>query len=180
MKHEGGADQVELGGMGSLHSFPQCDQIDSLQCWVGKWCEMKDAYGSGISDMHLRSMFINILPPAVQKDVREKPGLATLQQCIDHVLSDLGRLNDAQLSKLHMDRLKQSLNPSQRISPVVDKEEPAEEPQEISGHERQMTSLLNALSDRVEHIAAAVGVLHHEVMGLPMGQPPPPEHRQIS
>ena len=157
VKHEGGADQVELGGMGSLHSFPQCDKLESLQFWVGKWTEMKDAYGSGISDMHLRSMFINILPPAVQKDVRERPGLTTLQQCIDHVISDLGRLNDAQLSKLHMDRLKQSLNPSQRISPVVDKEEPAEEPHETPGHERQMTSILNALSDRVEHLAAAVG-----------------------
>ena len=104
VRHEGGAD------------FPQCDKIDSLQFWVGKWTEMKDAYGVGISDMHLRSMFINILPPSVQKEVREKPGLITLQQCIDHVLCDLGRLNDAQLSKLHMDRLKQSLNPSQRIS----------------------------------------------------------------
>ena len=63
----------------------------------------------------------------MQKEVREKPGLLTLQHCIDHVLSDLGRLNDAQLSKLHMDRLKQSLNPSHRISPVVDKDDDAVE-----------------------------------------------------
>lgn len=132
VKHEGGADQVELGGMGSLHSFPQCDNMESLQFWVGKWTEMKDAYGVGISDNHLRSMFINILPAAVQKEVREKPGLSTLQKCIDHVISDLGRLNDAQLSKLHLDRFKQSLSSTQRVSPVLEQEEQVEKPRESS------------------------------------------------
>ena len=102
LKHEGGATQVELGGMGSLHSFPQCDKPENLQIYIGKWQEMKDTYGGGISDQHLKSMFLNILPPNVQKEVREKPELTTLQTCIDHVLSDLGRINDANLSKLHM------------------------------------------------------------------------------
>ena len=31
VKHQGGAHQVKLGGIGSLHSFPQCDTLDSLQ-----------------------------------------------------------------------------------------------------------------------------------------------------
>ena len=113
MKHEGGADQVELGGMGSLHSFPQCDKVENLQLWIGKWQEMKDAFGGGISEPHLKSMFVNILPPSVQKEIRERPGLSTLQSCIDHVMSDLGRINDAQLSKLHVERLKHSLSASQ-------------------------------------------------------------------
>ena len=156
VKHEGGADQVELGGMGSLHSFPQCDKMDSLQFWVGKWTEMKDAYGAGISDAHLRSMFINILPAAVQKEVREKPGLDTLQKCIDHVLSDLGRLNDAQLSKLHMDRLKQSLSSTQRISPVLDQEEPVEKATVGQSNEDQLKSFINVLSDKMEDLVAAV------------------------
>ena len=68
-------------------------------------------------------MFINILPPTVQKEVREKTELTTLQKCIDHVLSDLGRINDAHLSKMHMERLKQSLSSGQRISPVIEIEE---------------------------------------------------------
>ena len=142
--------------MGSLHSFPQCDKMDSLQFWVGKWTEMKDAYGAGISDAHLRSMFINILPAVVQKEVREKPGLDTLQKCIDHVLSDLGRLNDAQLSKLHMDRLKQSLSSTQRISPVLDQEEPVEKAAVGQNNEDQLKSFINVLSDKMEDLVAAV------------------------
>ena len=42
VKHEEGADQVELGGIGSLHSFPQCRKVENLQHWIGKWIEVKD------------------------------------------------------------------------------------------------------------------------------------------
>ena len=56
VKHEGGADQVQLGGIGNLHSFPKCDKVDALQFGVGTWQEMKDMYGTGISDVHPRSM----------------------------------------------------------------------------------------------------------------------------
>ena len=117
---------------------------------------MKDAYGAGISDNHLRSMFINILPAAVQKEVREKPGLTTLQKCIDHVISDLGRLNDAQLSKLHLDRFKQSLSSTQRVSPVLEQEEQVEKPHESSNQEDQFKTLINALTDKMENFVAAV------------------------
>ena len=36
VRHESGADQVELGGIGSLHSFPQCDKVENLHHWIGK------------------------------------------------------------------------------------------------------------------------------------------------
>ena len=116
---------------------------------------MKDAFGACISDAHLRSMFINILPAAVQKEVCEKPGLDTLQKCIDHVVSDLGRLNDAQLSKLHMDRLKQSLSSTQRISPVLDQEEPDEKPTASQSNEDQLKYVINVLSDKMQYLVAA-------------------------
>ena len=29
LKHEGGAEQVELGGMGTLRAFPHCDEVES-------------------------------------------------------------------------------------------------------------------------------------------------------
>ena len=159
MKHEGGAVQVELGGMGSLHGFPQCDKPENLQLWVGKWQEMKDMFGTGISDIHLKSMFINILPPAVQKEVRERPDLTTLQNCIDHVLSDLGRINDAHLSKMHMERLKQSLSTSQRISPVMNMEETgdsAEASDNTSKPEDKLHLVVNALSEKMESLVAAI------------------------
>ena len=154
IRHEGGADQVELGGMGNLHSFPQCDKPENLQLWIGKWQEMKDLYGAGISDVHLKSMFVNILPPLVQKEVREKTGLHTLQQCINHVLSDLGRLNDLKLSKLHSERLKQSLSSSQRLSPLT---EPANEDiDEAPKPEENFTTIINLLSNKMDTIAAAM------------------------
>ena len=159
LKHEGGADQVELGGMGSLHSFPQCDKVENLQLWVGKWQEIKDMYGKGISEPHLKSMFLNMLPPNVQREIREKPTLITLQDCINHVLSDLGRLNDAQLSKMHMERLKSSLSSSQRLSPVLDLEEKVESSAASSDPpkpEPQLHSVVNALSQKMEAMIAAI------------------------
>ena len=118
VKHEGGADQVELGGIGSLHSFPQCDKVENPQHWIGKWIEVKDTYGAGVSDLHLRSMFINILPEHVKKDVRENKTLHCLQDYINYVTGDLDTLNELKLSKLHADRLKQSLSPTQRVNAV--------------------------------------------------------------
>ena len=172
VKHEGGADQVELGGIGSLHSFPQCDKMESLQLWVGKWQEMKDTFGGGISDVHLKSMFINILPSTVQREIREKPGLVTLQQCIDHVLADLGRLNDVQLSKLHTERLKQSLNATQRVSPVLEKEEQHEKVDDvkIEKNEDHFKTLINALTDKMDHIVAAVGAARPKAKAQPNGR----------
>jgi hypothetical protein len=159
MKHEGGSVQVELGGMGSLHGFPQCDKLENLQHWVGKWQEVKDMYGMGISEPHLKSMFINILPPTVQKEVREKADLTTLQKCIDHVLADLGRINDAQLSKLHLERFKQSLSSSHRLNPVVEVEETGDstaDQSSIPKPENQIHLAVNALSEKMESLVAAI------------------------
>ena len=98
VKHEGGADQVELGGIDSLHSFPQCTKVEDLGFWIGKWIEVKDQYGQCMSDIHLRSRLLTILPEAVKKDVRETKGIESLQLMINHVQKDLGRLNDLKLS----------------------------------------------------------------------------------
>ena len=154
IKHEGGADQVELGGIDSLHSFPQCTKVEDLGFWVGKWIEVKDQYGQGMSDIHLRSRFLNILPEAVKKDVRETKGLDTLQQMIHHVQRDLGRLNDLKLSKLHADRLKQSLGQSTRINAVNAEES---EPAAVGPkQEDQFQAVINVLTSKLETIAAAV------------------------
>ena len=161
-KHEGGADQVELGGIGSLHSFPQCDKAENLQHWIGKWVEVKDLYGAGVSDLHLKSMFINILPENVKKEVREHKHLHSLQDCINHVMMDLGRINDAKLSKLHADRLKQSLSSSQRVNAVTEHED------EAGAHPKannQFQSIINQLSTKIDTIAAAVNTKRTEPRG---------------
>ena len=100
-------------------------------------------------------MFINILPPAIQKEVREWPGLHSLQQCINHVLSDIGRLIYAKLSNLHSDRLKQSLSTYQRVSPLIDRAE--DEAVREPAPEDPFKSLINVLSDKMDYIAAAIG-----------------------
>ena len=158
VKHEGGADQVELGGINNLHNFPQCDKVESLQFWIGKWQETKDMYGAGITDVHLRSMFINILPASVQKEIREKPELTTLQSCINHVLSDLGRLNDVSLSKLHSDRLKASLSSSHRINSLTEtnEDDADDKSQGKPKYEDVFKSAINALSDKLDNVVAAV------------------------
>ena len=56
VKHKGGADQVELGGIASLQSFPHRNKVENLQHRVGKCIEVKDTYGAGVSDLNLRSM----------------------------------------------------------------------------------------------------------------------------
>ena len=74
-------------------------------------------------------------------------------------MSDLGRINDAQLSKLHVERLKHSLNASQRISPVLNKEETVEptaassEPPKSDDH---FHSAINALSEKFDSLVAAI------------------------
>ena len=153
VKHEGGADQVELGGIDSLHSFPQCTKLEDLGFWIGKWIEVKDQYGQGMSDIHLRSRFLNILPETVRKEVREAKGLDTLQQMLHHVQRDLGRLNDLKLSKLHADRLKQSLGQSTRVHAVMEEQEPAAVGPKP---EDQFQAAINVLTSKLETIAAAV------------------------
>ena len=153
VKHEGGADQVELGGIDSLHSFPQCTKVEDLGFWIGKWIEVKDQYGQGMSDIHLRSRFLNILPEAVKKDVRETKGLESLQLMINHVQKDLGRLNDLKLSKLHSDRLRQSLGQSTRVHAIIEGEEPAAVGPKQEDH---FQSLINALTSKLDNIVAAV------------------------
>ena len=155
VKHEGGADQVELGGIDSFHTFPQCTKVEELGFWIGKWIEVKEQYGKGMSDVHLRSRFLNMLPESVKKEVRETKGLDTLQLMINHVQGDLGRLNDHKLSKLHADRLKQSLGQATRVHAIMEGEQPDAVGPKQDEH-LQYQTLINALSSKIDTIAAAM------------------------
>lgn len=155
VKHEGGADQVEIGGIGSLHTFPQCDMIEHLQHLIDKWQETEDLYDAGLTDPHLKSMFLNIMPPTVAKEVRENKTLNTLQECINHVVSEFGRLNDVKRSQLHSDRLKRSPSSTKRLNVVTERTE-EEEKVETSRAKDQSKSIVNQLTNKIDTIAAAV------------------------
>ena len=172
VKHEGGADQVELGGIDSLHTFPQCQKVEDLGFWLGKWIEMKDQYGQGMSDVHLRSRFLNILPEAVKKDVRETRGLHTLQDMIQHVQKDLGRLNDSKIAKLHADRLRQSLSGTHRVNAMTEVEDPTPPTHGPKSEDEitQFQDMINALSSKIDTIAAAVDTKRTQPRGGPHAQ----------
>ena len=117
VENEGGAEQVQLGGMSNLHSFPQCPRIDDLQHWLGQWQMTRQKYGADLPEVHLKQMFLNMLPETVAHKLRERKDLNTLQQYINEVDADLGRLNDAKLAKLHQQRMSTALRAGSR-SPV--------------------------------------------------------------
>ena len=52
IENEGGAEQVALGGMSTLHSFPQCPRIEDLQHWLGQWQICRHKYGSDLPEIH--------------------------------------------------------------------------------------------------------------------------------
>ena len=57
-ENEGGAEQVALGGMSNLHSFPQCPRIEDLQHWLGQWQMVRQKFGADLPEIHLRQMFL--------------------------------------------------------------------------------------------------------------------------
>ena len=116
VENEGGAEQVALGGMSNLHAFPQCPKIEDLQHWLGQWQMTRQKYGSDLPEAHLRQMFLNMLPDSVSSKLRERKDLHSLQQYINEVDADLGRLNDAKLAKIHSQRMASALRTGSRSS----------------------------------------------------------------
>ena len=153
VENEGGAEQVIVGGMNNLHTFPRCERSENLQTYIGYWQQTRMQYGHGLPDGHLRTMFLNILPPAVEKEVRENKDLDTLQKCIDHVLQSLGRYNDSRVAKLHSQRLKHLLSHGQK-NPV--------NMIEVDGHEDRPSNTpvenqpICAISQKLDGLIAAL------------------------
>ena len=117
VENEEGAEQVQLGGMSNLHYVPQCPKIDDLQHWLGQWQTTRQTYWADLPEIHFKQRFFNMLPESVAHKLRERKDPNTLQQYIDEVDSDLGRLNDSKLAKLHQQQVSTALGAGSR-SPV--------------------------------------------------------------
>ena len=126
IENEGGAEQVALGGMSNLHAFPQCPRVEDLQHWLGQWQMTRQKFGAGLPEAHLKQMFLNMLPPSVSEKLRERRDLVSLQQYINEIDLDLGRLNDAKLAKIHAQRMSNALKPGSRTSVNAVIEEPTQ------------------------------------------------------
>ena len=155
VENEGGAEQVELGGMSNLHSCPPCSSTNDMLHYIGEWNKTRMQHGQGLPDMHLRQMFLNMLPEKVASECRKKPELNTMQKCIDHVMKDIGRYQDQRLARGHAERLKYALSHGQKnpVHSLITESEAPTEPQ--GGAEKSMVC---ALSEKIDGLVAALHV----------------------
>ena len=146
VENEGGAEQVQLGGMNSLHAFPQCPSVGDLQHWVGQWQITRQRFGNDLPEIHLRQMFLNMLPHSVSEKLCERRDLRILQDYINEINNDLGRLNDARLAKVQAQRMKSALHqgPKNPVHAITKEEEVQIEsspPGRASPHEERTQKL---------------------------------------
>ena len=88
-----------------------------------------------------------------------------------HVQKDLGRFNDSKIAKLHSERLKQSWSQSHRVHAVHT--EYREEPEAAPNKEDdigQFQNVINALSSKIDTIAAAVNTKRTQPRSGPHAQ----------
>ena len=155
IQNEGGADLAVVGGMNDFHNFPQCEKPENLQTWIGQWQQVRNQFGAGLPEAHLKTMFMNMLPNNVQNDVRSHPELTTLQSIIDHVLKDLGRYNDARIAKLHSNRLRTLLHNGIK-SPVHAVVEPTQPGHTTTTDSTSDSSPLNVITSKLDGLIAAL------------------------
>ena len=112
----------------------------------------RQKFGADLPEMHLKQMFLNMLPESVAAKLRERKDLVTLQQYINEIDVDLGRMNDAKLAKMHAQRMSTSLRSGSRSSVnVIAEEQPESAPhasaktenEEIS---KKLDTLISVLS----------------------------------
>ena len=160
VENEGGAEQVILGGMTSLHAFPQCPSLGDLQHWVGQWQITRQKFGQGLPEMHLRQMFLNMLPPAVAEKLRERKDISTLQEYINEINGDLGRLNDARLAKVNAQRMKTTLLHGAKNAVNVLVEEPLEQ-----GFDEKPPNVQDEISKKLDGLIAVLTKQNSESRG---------------
>ena len=97
-------------------------------------------------------MFLNMLPAAVAEKLRERKDLSTLQQYINEIDTDLGRLNDTKLAKIHAQRMSSALKSGSRssINVVVDELPTSPMPAQSSNDDigKKLDTLISVLSAR--------------------------------
>ena len=77
----------------------------------------RQKFGADLPEVHLKQMFLNMLPVSASEKLRERKDLITLQSYINEVDTDLSRLNDARLAKIQAQRMSTALKSGSR-SPV--------------------------------------------------------------
>lgn len=156
LKTKMGLSKSPLDGVTSLHSFPQCAKLEDLQNYIGLWQTTRMQYGQGIQDVHLRTMFLNMVPESVASDIRKRPELKTLQSCIKYVLGEIGRYNDNRLATIHAQKIHKAPT-NGRKNPVESLlQDEGSESREVPEAASPDSALLNALSEEFDGLVAAL------------------------
>ena len=156
IKHKGGAEQMTLAGMGTFLSFPKCPGMDQIQSHVGEWQLNRTKYGSGISDAHLKLMFLATLPAEVVSDIKRRTDIVTSQGCVDYVIEQMGTYNDKRLASQQASRLQKTLGNSRPapLSPLL--EQPTTQEAPMPDSDAVASASLAAQMVRVEAMVAAL------------------------
>ena len=112
----GGAEQVQLAGIRSLHDFPACPSQEKLQLWFAEWQHIQTQRGQNMPDNHRFARFMKSLHDSVSSDTRMR-NIRQLQPAIHFVLADLYRYRDQQLSRVN-DKLRSDQLPQGMRNPI--------------------------------------------------------------
>ena len=83
--NQGGDDLIEVSGVRYLHNFPKCTNLRKLDEHVDKWLELHAKHGEGLSDSHLKTMFLGTLPTELEDEILHKEEIRTLMQAVEYV-----------------------------------------------------------------------------------------------
>ena len=61
IRHEGGAQEVDIADLGALQTFPECHDSNLLALYLGEWLTLVQAQGQDLPDRHLRQLLMNML-----------------------------------------------------------------------------------------------------------------------
>ena len=148
--NEGGGEQVETCGVRDLHGFPSCTRVEDLANYVGEWQLSRTKHGGDMPEVHLKTMFMNMLPSVVAEDVRKQKHLDTLAKIIGYVQAESFIHKDKQLGKMHSERLRKRLQSGKSVGamPVMETETDAGFNDEIRGMKGQIEALVAAIQQK--------------------------------
>ena len=73
-ENEGGAKQVVLSGIRTLHNFPRCPKTDELQAYIGEWLMARQRFGGDMPDVPPQNHVLQHAPRRGARGYQEEGG----------------------------------------------------------------------------------------------------------
>ena len=100
-EHEGGDVAVQVHGIRGFHTYPQCTNMKDLNLHVGQWQELRQKHAPNMPEIHLRELFLDILPTELKKEINRRSDCNTLPEMIAFAQKEVTQLNDQRLASMH-------------------------------------------------------------------------------